>query len=80
MGLFILTARNNIPLSGGQMIERGRQIEVYVNNPCALPSNIFVTHYGKEAISRAFAIQGIPATSNYMNMSKWDVKPITPKF
>ena len=75
MAVFILTARNNIPLSGGQFVERGRQIEVYVNSPCAMASNIFVTPYGKEAVARAFVLQGIPATPNYMNMSKWDVQP-----
>ena len=75
MPKFVLTARNNIPLSGGQMIERGRQIEVFVNAPTVQASSIFITPYGKEAISRAFAIQGIPPTANYMTGAKWDVQP-----
>jgi len=74
MPIFVLTARNNIPLSGGQMIERGRQIEVFVNAPTVLSSNIFVSPYGKEAVARAFSIQGIPPTPNYMNGTKWDVQ------
>ncbi len=80
MPVFVLTARNNIPLAGGQMIERGRQIEVFVNAPTAQASNIFVTPYGKEAVSRAFTIQGIPPTPNYMNGAKWDVQPAHTRF
>ena len=79
MPAFVLIARNNIPLSNGQMVERGRQIEVFVNSPTAQASNIFVTPYWKEAVGRAFAIQGIPATANFMTMAKWDVKPFSPK-
>ncbi len=60
----------------GQMIERGRQIEVFVNAPTVQASSIFMTPYGKEAISRAFAIQGIPPTANYMTGAKWDVQPL----
>jgi len=76
MPVFVLTARNNIPLSGGQIIERGRQIEVFVNAPTVQASSIFITPYGKEAISRAFALQGIPPTANYMTGAKWDVQPL----
>ena len=79
MSVFILTARNFIPLNGGQMIERGRQIEVYVNSPGTMASNIFVTRDGKEAVARAFALHGIPATPNYMTTGKWDVQPLKPK-
>ena len=74
MPRFVLTARNNILLSGGQIVERGRQIEVFVNSSTAQAGNLFDTPYGKEAISRAFSIQGIPPTPNYMNGAKWDVK------
>lgn len=80
MPAFVLTARNSFPLSNGQIVERGRQVEVFVNSPTAMASNIFVTSHGKEAVARAFAIQGIPATSNYMNFSKWEVKPFFPRF
>ena len=74
MPKFVLTARNFIPLPNGQMIERGREIEVFVNTSGTVASNIFVTQGGKEAVSRAFAIQGIPNTPNYMNGGKWDVQ------
>lgn len=74
MPKFVLTARNFIPLPNGQMIERGREIEVFVNAMGTQASNIFVTQGGKEAVSRAFSIQGIPNTSNYMNSGKWDVQ------
>ena len=74
MPKFVLTARNFIPMSNGQVIERGREIEVFVNSVGTQASNIFVTQGGKEAVSRAFAIQGIPNTSIYMNSGKWDVR------
>ena len=74
MPKFVLTARNFIPLANGQMIERGREVEVFVNTSGTVASNIFVTQGGKEAVSRAFAIQGIPNTPNYMNGGKWDVQ------
>jgi hypothetical protein len=80
MPAFLLTARNNIPLGAGQMVEKGRQIQVFVNSPCQMSGNIFVTPAGKEAVARAFAMQGIPASSNYMNFSKWNVEPYKPSF
>ena len=80
MPVFVLTARNYIPLSNGQTIERGRQIEVYVNGTGTMASNIFVTRDGKEAVTRAFGLQGIPPTPNFMNSGKWEVKPIMPKY
>ncbi len=80
MPQFILTARNNIPLGAGQIVERGREIVVCVNSPSALPSNIFNTQAGKEAVGRAFSLAGIPPSANFMTMAKWDVKPFMPRF
>lgn len=80
MPQFILTARNNIPLGTGQMVERGREILVSVNSPSAMASNILNTPAGKDAVGRAFSLAGIPPSTNFMTLAKWDVKPYNPRF
>ena len=61
------------------MIERGRQIEIYVKTPGTIASYIFVTRDGKEAVARASALHVIPATPNFMTTGKWDVQPPKPR-
>lgn len=80
MSQFVLTARQNYPLSNGEMIERGRQILVSVNSPGTTISNLFNTEAGKKAVSFAFGQQMIPANSSFMSYAKWDIKPFNLRF
>lgn len=80
MSQYILTSRNNIPLSGGGAIEKGRTVLVNVNTNINCASNIFTHSQAKKDVAAAFSMHNIPPTDSFMSYSKWEVRPFNPRF
>lgn len=76
MSVFELTAKSQMYLGGGNVIEKGEHLRMNIHSLSAQTYNLFSTPENRRQLIQQFSVNGIDAKagSSVLNAGNWDVK------